>query len=212
MVHEPSIRLLGGPDGRKLMARRVTLVLDVPTRDGETELHILTDLTREELEGREVANVYRTRWTLEIAFSHLTTDLQSEIQTLGYPPAALFGLAVGIVAYNLVSTMKASIRAEHGREVSDHLSGYTMAHEVASTYQGMMVALPPEEWKHMGDWEPEQMGLYLRGLARQVNLPRFKKAVRGLKKPRTPRTSVPGKNHVSTARLLLAKKTGTKAP
>ena len=48
-----------------MLIRRVTLVLDVPTRDGETELHILTDLTRAELEGREVANVYRKRWTLE---------------------------------------------------------------------------------------------------------------------------------------------------
>lgn len=103
--------------------RRITLVLDVPTRDGETEIPILTDLTPKELEGRGVADLSRRRWTIESAFLPLAMDLRSEITTLGYPRAALFGFAVGVLAYHVVSTMKASLRAEVGREAAEQLSG-----------------------------------------------------------------------------------------
>ncbi len=137
-------------------------MLDVPTRDNETEIHIVTDLTRKELDGRGVAQVFRKRWTIEGAFLHLALDLNTEIKTLGYPPAALFGFAVGLVAYNIVSTMKGSIRAEYGQEVATNLSGYTIAQEIRSAYKGMMMALPPEAWEEVGTWSPQQVGDYLR--------------------------------------------------
>ena len=210
-VYEQPVRLLGG-DGRRLLIRRVTLVLDVPTRDGETELHILTDLTEDELDGRGVAVLYSRRWTVEVAFLHLAMDLRSEINTLGYPGAALFGFAVGVVMSNLVSTMRASVRAEHGQQAADQISGYGVAKDIATTVEGMMVALPPEVWHDVGTWSPEEVGSYLRRLARHVDLIRFKKATRGPKKPPAPRTAFPGKNHVSTAQLLDASRRGEKAP
>jgi len=40
-----------------------------------------------------VARLYRKRWTLETAFQHLEAYFHSEINTLGYPKAALFGFA-----------------------------------------------------------------------------------------------------------------------
>src|SRR5262249_41155369 len=132
VVYEQPVRLLED-NGRTLQVRRITLVLDVPTRDGETEIHILTDLTQKELDGCGVAELYRRRWTIESAFLHLAMDLRSEINTLGYPRAALFGFAVGVLAYNLVSTMKASIRAQFGSEAVDQLSGYGMANDIATT-------------------------------------------------------------------------------
>lgn len=213
LVYEQSVRLLG-PNEEKLLVRRVTLVLDVPTRDGEAELHILTDLTRSELDGCGVAELYRKRWTLEIAFNHLTTDLHSEINTLGYPGAALFGLAVGITAYNIVSTMKASIRAQHGEEAAEQLSGYSIAEDISTTTEGMLIALPPEIWAPVAAWSAEQMGEYLRALARNVSLKRFKKTTRGPKKPQPPRTAAKGTGHVSTAKLLEARraKTAGKTP
>jgi hypothetical protein len=210
VVYEQPVHVLR-QDGESLPVRRVTLVLDVPTRDGETEIHVLTDLTEQELDGRGVAELYRRRWTIERAFLHLAMDLQSEIRTLGYPPAALFGFAVGVVAYNMVSTMKASIRAEHGREAAEQLSGYSVAQDIAATYEGMSVAVAEETWEPIATWTPDEVGGCLRRLARQVNLPRFKKAVRGPKKPKTPRTAPAGEKHVSTAQLLRAKKRG-KAP
>jgi IS4 transposase len=43
--------------------------------------------------AKRVARLYRKRWTLETAFQHLEAYFHSEINTLGYPKAALFGLA-----------------------------------------------------------------------------------------------------------------------
>ncbi len=204
-VYEQSVRLLG-PDDRKRLVRRVTLVLDMPTRDGEKEIHVLTNLTRKELTAQGVADLYRKRWTIEGAFLHLAEDLRSEVTTLGYPPAALFGFSVGRMAYNLLSTMKAAIRAEHSDEVAASMSGYAMAEEVAGTYRGMMVALPPATWEELPTWSPKQVGSYLRHLAAHVDLARFQKTVRGPKKPRTPRTASTNAPHVSTAQLLLSRR------
>lgn len=204
-VYEQSVRLLG-PDERKLLLRRVKLVLDVPTKDGETEVTLLTDLTRKELDGCGVAALYRRRWTIEGAFLRLALDLRSEVNTLGYPAAALFGFSVGLVAYNIVSAMKAAIRAEHGVDVASQLSGYAMAEEVSATYRGMLIALPAEMFEEVATWSASQVGDRLRQLARQVDVVRFKKTVRGPKKPRPARTAFADKNHVSTAQLLDAKR------
>jgi IS4 transposase len=206
-VFEQAVRLRG-PSDRTLLVRRITLVLDTPTRDGETELHILTNLAREELEGRAVAEFYRRRWTIEGAFLRLALDLRSEIDTLGYPPAALFGFAIGLMAYNVVATMKAAIRSEHGVQAAEQLSGYAMAEELSATYRGMLVALPPDVWRQVATWSAQQVGDYLRCLARHVDLVRFKKTVRGPKKPRPARTALADQKHVSTAQLLRTKRGG----
>ena len=57
--------------------------------------------------------------------------LNGEINTLGYPKAALFAFCVALVAYNVLSTVKAALRSvpwrrEGGREVS----AYYVAEEV----------------------------------------------------------------------------------
>ena len=71
-----------------LLLRRVTVVLDKSTRDGDTEIHVLTNLPRVE-DAPVIAELYRKRWTIETAFQELEETLQSEINTLGYPKAAL---------------------------------------------------------------------------------------------------------------------------
>jgi hypothetical protein len=38
---------LGDGDGQTMMVRRITVELDKPTRDGEAEVHILTNLPAE---------------------------------------------------------------------------------------------------------------------------------------------------------------------
>ena len=198
---------------RTLSARRVTIVLDEATRDGEQELHLLTDLTAEELDGGGVSSMYRQRWTIENAFLHLTMDLNSEIDTLGYPGAALFGLAVGMVAYNMVSAMKASVRAEYGQEAVEQLSGYSISQDIAVTSGGMVIALPAETWLPIATWTAEQMGLYLLSLAKMIVLKRFKKTTRGPKKPAPKKTATKKGGHVSTAQLLAARNNpGKKSP
>jgi len=47
-----------------------------------------------------VAELYQKRWTIEIAFHELALNLEGEIETLGYPRAALFGFCVALVCYN----------------------------------------------------------------------------------------------------------------
>ena len=42
-VFEQGLRATN-PEGEVLLLRRVTVILDKPTRDGDTEIHLLTDL------------------------------------------------------------------------------------------------------------------------------------------------------------------------
>jgi IS4 transposase len=63
-------------DGSTLRVRRITITLDQPTRDGETVLHLLTNLTAKEASAKKVAKLYLTRWKIECVFQTLTTVLQ----------------------------------------------------------------------------------------------------------------------------------------
>ena len=49
------------------------------------------------------------RWTLETAFQHLEAYFHSEINTLGYPKAALFGFCLALVAYNMLAVVMAAL-------------------------------------------------------------------------------------------------------
>src|SRR4051794_11921086 len=60
-VSEQEMRL-GDGDGGTMAVRRVTVELDKPTRDGETGIHILTNLPTEAADARTVAALYRGRW------------------------------------------------------------------------------------------------------------------------------------------------------
>ena len=68
---------------------------------GETEIHILTTLPPADAPTRQVAALYAARWTIETAFHPLTLELQCEVDTLGYPKAALFGFCVALGADNV---------------------------------------------------------------------------------------------------------------
>lgn len=52
-------------------------------------------------------------------FQELEAHLQSEINTLGYPQAALFGFCVALIAYNVMAVVKAALRQVHGEEKSE---------------------------------------------------------------------------------------------
>ena len=45
---------------------------------------------------------------METAFQHLEAYMHSEIKTLGYPKAALFGFCLALVAYNLLAVVLAA--------------------------------------------------------------------------------------------------------
>ena len=61
-----------------------------------------------------MAVTYGTRWTVEGAFQTLTDVLRCEVETLGYPRAALFSFAVAVLAYNTYAVVQASLRPRTG--------------------------------------------------------------------------------------------------
>lgn len=201
-VFEQPVRLTG-PEGRALRLRRVSVVLDKPTRDGDREVHILTDLPADAADAAAVAEIYRKRWTLEAAFQEMEATLNGEIAALGYPRGALLALCVALVAYNVMSVVKAALRSVHGAGAIDAgVSGSDLAEEVAGTTRGMLIAIPEDEWTVFHELSPSEMGRVLHDLARGVRLSHYRKQPRGPKKPKPRKASGYGKKHLSTAKLL----------
>ena len=183
--------------------RRIRVKLDQPTRDGDRVLFILTNLPLRKASAKRVARLYRKRWTLETAFQHLEAYFHSEINTLGYPKAALFGFCLALVAYNMLAVVMAALRSVHGAETIDQeFSLYYVANDIAQTYHGMMIAIPEDEWRVFSRMRPAEMVATLRMLAQQVRLKAYRKSPRGPKKPRAQREGTTTSSHVSTAKLL----------
>lgn len=195
------------PGGTELAVRRVRLTLDAPTRDGDGVIEVLTNLPADVVATSAVAELYRGRWSVEGLFLRLTTVLKCEVNTLGYPPAALFGFCVALASGNVYAGVKGALRAAHGSEVADGVSDYHLALEVSGACPGLWIAIPAEEWAQIGGWSVGQMAEWLVGLARRANLGRYRKAVRGPKKPKPPRTRFPDAKHIATSRLLNGEQT-----
>jgi IS4 transposase len=199
--------------GNAHVFRRLRVRLDHPTRDGDGRLYILTNLPRQKASPKRVARLYRKRWTLETAFQHLEAYLHSEINTLGYPKAALFGFCLALVAYNVLAVVLAALRGVYGEEtVTQEVSLYYIANELAATYQGMMIAIPAPKWRVFCTMSTAEMGETLLALAQNVRLRALRKSPRGPKKPRPKRDGTPKQPHVSTAKLLKSRKDNLVAP
>ena len=207
---EQRIRLLDA-QGEAHRFRRIRLELNQPTRDGEQVIHILTNLPKT-IKAKTVAKVYRKRWTIETAFQELEGHLHSEINTLGYPKAALFGFCIALVAYNAMAMVFAALRRVHGEhQVDQQLSGYYIANEIAETYRGMMIAIPEPEWVIFSTMTITQIAEVLLQLARNVRLRAFRKHPRGPKKPPLKRHYDPQQPHVSTAKIITQRNSGSHA-
>jgi len=205
-VYEQSIQVIDA-EGKARKYRRIRVSLKKATRDGETEIFILTNLPKSAASAQLIAELYRRRWSIETMFQELEAHLHSEINTLGYPRAALFGFCVALVAYNALAVVKAALRNAHGDETIDNkLSGYYLAGNIARTYDGMMVAVEPEDWAVFHPMSLTQLAEVLIQLAANVKLAKFRKHPRGPKKPRPKRDKHAGQPHVSTAKLLAGKK------
>ena len=190
-------------DGNKLTARRIILQLDKPTRDGDQEMSILTNLPKGAADAVAVAEVYRKRWTLETLFLSLTQMLEGEIDTLGYPRAALLGFGIALATYNILSTVQAALRGAFGVEkVQEEVSGFYIANEVRATAFGMSIAIEDGEWTPFQTIAPVKLAKQLVKWAALVQLAKLKRHPRGPKKPVPKRTKFADSGHVSTARLL----------
>jgi hypothetical protein len=216
VVYEQRLRLIDA-HGRALVVRRITVELDNPTRDGDTEIHLLTNLPEKVPAGR-IAEVYRSRWQIETAFAKLTTVLKCELNTLGYPDAALFGFSLAVVMYNAVSTVLAALRATHPevetRSDRSSASGgkltfsfYYVADEIRGVARGMAIAVPAEHWTNaFANLTPKQMAKKLLWLARQVDVKQFLTNPYRSQKRRKPKKMTTRGGHVSTHRMLQQRK------
>jgi hypothetical protein len=223
-VFQQQVRLFGEA-GEELLLRRIRIELWQPTRDGETILHLLTNLAAKDADALSVARLYCGRWQIETAFQELTVDLACEVHTLGYPKAALFAFAVAVVCYNAFSVTKAAIRtqplaasagkANHSEKTEstrrkpkkpvpgvDELSTYYLADEIAGIWRGMTVVLPETFWQEkFALLTPEELARSLTELAGRADISKYRKRPPSPKRVERQPPCQPG-SHVSTARVL----------
>jgi Transposase DDE domain len=220
-VYEQAI-ILWNEQGQELRARRLTLALDQPTRDGETELHLLTNLPHEAADGLLLARLYLMRWLIETAFAELTVPLVCEVKSLGSPPAAIFTFATAVVCYNAIQVLKAAIAAVHEpapnpasalkpvppaagpaqRSLRDDLSTYYIANEVSTLWRGIDLMTPQSLWDdQFGKLAPPALADRLRVLAANVNVRNLRKRPPSQRPSKRTSPSKPG-SHVSTAKIL----------
>jgi hypothetical protein len=102
-------------EGETIKSRRVVVCLNEATRDGETSVAVFTNFTQEKVCGILISQTYLKRWTVEGLFQVVSDTLECEIKTLGYPKAALFSFCMALVAYNILSVIKAALRSVHGQ-------------------------------------------------------------------------------------------------
>ena len=212
VVYEQPLRLTS-EDGQEMTVRRVTLELEKKTRDGDKELHLLTNLPKQVGAGR-ITESYRTRWQIETAFAKLTTVLRCELNTLGYPDAALFGFCIAVVMYNAFSTVIAALRVTHpeveaaAREQTTpgkrkKFSFYYLTNEIAGVWQGMRIAIPDRHWaKAFQGLTPKQLARKLLWLGRQVSCERFLTNPYSEQKRRKQRKMTTRGGNVSTYKVL----------
>jgi IS4 transposase len=202
-IYEQAICVRDPASGETMRVRRLTIKLKVPTRDGDTELHILSNVPSGRASAAHLARVYGKRWSIETAFFELTTTLSCEINTLAYPKAALFTFCLALLAYNAVSLIKAALRSHHGRQkVNDEVSGYYLSLEISRTYDGMMVAIPAPHWALFRDLSDQQFAGVLHEVAAAGDLAKYQKHPRGPKKKPPERAPYQNGQHVSTAKLI----------
>ena len=193
--------------GKELELRRIRVRLTKKTRDGDSDIFIITGLPKKAASAKKIADLYRGRWTIETAFQELTTYFNSEINTLGYPKAAIFGFCISLVAYIILAVVKAALCCVHGTEkIEKEVSGYYIANELSQTYQGMMIALPDEDWYFLRSLTDTEFSRFIKTLSSKVKLSAYKKHPRGPKKPRIKRADYSKSPHVSTAKLLSGRK------
>jgi len=211
-----------GEPNAELQLRRVTIELFTPTRDGESELHLLTNLPATVLDALAATDMYLQRWLIETAFRDLTIPLRCEIEGLGMPRAAIFTFALAVVCYNALQTLNAALataqppveqtvaapqpnrqspttpRPELRREIST----YYVADEIAGTWRALDM-IPDDTWQsQFATLSPSNLALKLQRLALDVDLTKFRKRPASKRGGQRNAPSKPG-SHVSTAKVLM---------
>ena len=137
------------------------------------------------------------------------------------PPlkARICGLGIAIFVYetfffplmqskpiSLCVNMEIYPTPSSGKKRQRELSGYYLADELSTIYPGMMIVVSDDTWLIFRRFNEDELVHFLKKLANNVDMWRFKKSTRGPKKPPPKRKVDPKHPHVSTARILAKRK------
>src|SRR5215813_4594199 len=101
----------------------------------------------------------------------------------------------------------------YGQEkIDQEVSLYYVANEIATTYTGMMIAIPEPEWSVFSTMSTPELAKVLVDLAQHVRLEAFRKSPTRARKTRSHPKRLSKKGHVSTAKLLKSRKAQATAP
>lgn len=200
-VYEQALEVENTQTGERFCVRHLTLALDEPTADGDTEVRLVTNLPAT-VSGLRIVELYRERWTLERHFDLLKNCLHGEIESLGKPPAALFMMCLALVAANALAVVRLAVRSTHGEEEMERLSGYYLADELEKNYQAIDVLIRMAEWRKLQQLQPRALWKWALQISERIPTRAFHKHPRGPKRPPPKRASGKQQHHYSTFRLL----------
>lgn len=190
------------PDDTWQQVRRISIHLSQPIRDGDKVLHLLTNLPAD-VSALVIADAYGQRWTIETSFGHIAQSLRAEINTLAYPQAALLCFCLGLVLFNVISTLQSLLLKYSSSRGTSSLSYYYLALEIGEARLGLEIATQPADWQRYAKMSLPEFIAWVRSIARSVNLNRYRKHTRGPKHPPPRRKTRNRSTHISTHKLLL---------
>lgn len=204
VVYEEPVQISATAEESALALRRIEVVLDEPTTDGDTVIRMLTTLPAE-VDACTVAQLYRGRWSIEGLFGRLEAALNSEVRTLGHPRAALLAFGTAVVAYNVLAVIEAAVAAAHDLEAAGlQVSTFYVADDVRTDYRGMRIAIVAAVWEAFDAMPPARLARILRTIAANLDPRTIRKHPRGpkprLKQGYAPKAQV--QRHVATAKVL----------
>lgn len=187
--------------GQWLTVRRIVLPLTKPTRNGDTELVLMTNLP-DSVNADRIGELYRDRWQIEVSFQRLTELLHSELPGLDYPRAALFAFGMAVTAANALAVVLQALEVRHGPEAVEELSYYSLVLEISQVWKGMALVVPSDRWEFVRNCSLEAFANWVGDVAQAVPMNQFRRSRRGPKKPPPDKQSGKQHKHLSNKRLL----------
>jgi len=138
------------------------------------------------------------------AQGHELAGLRCQLASARQFRAALLGFAVPVLAHNVLALLQRCVEQAHQEQESPpEVSSYHLALQIRSGYEGMLIALPPEQGPSY-DGDPTALADLLLRLARNIDPRQFATSKRGSKvtKPQGYVDGTVARAHVSTARVL----------
>lgn len=199
--------------GERLAVRVIRIRLKKPTRDGDRELELVSDLPAE-ISAATIAAAYRQRWRIETAFAELDRVFEGEIASLAQPRAALLAFTLALAAFNTLGVVQAALRKEHGAErIKQELSLFHLGESVQRAESALETCLEDDYWTgRFSTMTAQELAAALLHLAKHVDLEKLRKSPRGPKKPVPARKTPKKRPHFSTARILADHKAKKRRP